>query len=455
MAYTVPPVWGLERAFALVANCANVSCSWLNMGDSKTTDGSTGANLGYGMARTFNVPQWKFRVGRAVMGPEPWAVWGQSVTTWGTATVRDPGATFGGGQTLLCPVQCTEFNFTSDNVTAGSVIASAIMVDCFNYASGDPFTSLASFARQTWYRDTNQVASVRVSGGRNTNAADSAWTLGGYTDVTATTNGVAGWQYTDATCGSGTGRPIVAIRENSIAENTGGADRLIVGPRVFFRGTTGSPVTGFGLGDIALGALNALTLLRMIGGDGANRTTSVANCAWHWTNTYQNPNIVHLDIWQNISGSPDVSTELNAGTGTTMRAQMVALADQINLIADTAGAPRPIIIFCNSYRTGYSDLHYETRASVLYELAQAYGGAFIDYTQLMARSALSTSWWCGNEDVHPTGGNQAGASISTTGVVAGGSGRILGNGAEYWASTLWNAGMGAYHNSLIKRPRGR
>lgn len=433
MAYTVPPHTGLSKVAALIQNCANVSCSWLNMGDSKTTDGSTAANLGYGMARTWPVAAWKFRVGRGNMGPAAWSTWGSSATIGGSSgTSRAPGDTFTGSQTNLAPVTCTDWSFTSNIADASdSIIASSIMVDAFNYASGDVWTSNACFARQSWYRATSNVASVRVSGGRNTAATDASWTLGGYSDVTATTNGAAGWQYSDVTCGSGTGRPIVAVRENSINESTGGATKLIIGPRVFFRGTAGSPATGFGLGDIATGGYDYTSLLRCIGGTGS-RTCSEANAAWFWTNVYQNPNVVHVDVSQNFTLNSGTQTELNAGTGTTYRADNVALMNQINAIADLAGVTRPLIIFANSYRTGYSDTHYETRASVLYELATTYGHAFIDYTQLMAKSPNATSWWCGNEDVHPSGYN-IGSSGNTN----------VGNGAEYWASVLWNAIQGS------------
>jgi hypothetical protein len=410
----------LYRVYEKILTANTTKVSWLNVGDSKTTDTSSASNLGYGMQRVFRPPQWSFRVGRSVMGATPWGAGGNNISSDATVTTRNPGATFGGAgaATQINPIPVSEWVFSA-NRTDGSAVsfANAFLNDSANYAVGNVWASNACYVRQAHYQSTDSIASARIRSARNT-GTDASPTYTTVSTQAVTLNGTNGWTFTDVSCGSGTGSPAVQVIENSINEATVGQNQLVVGPRTFVRGSIGSPLVGFGLGDIATGGHNAQDVSRVFGSSvyGTPYCTA-ANAAWFWANVYMNPDIVHLDITQNQSTA--AGNALNAGNGTLFKEEIRTCINAINSVALLAGAAYPLFILSNGYNSAYTELNRATRSQVIDELASETNNAFIDYSVRMPNSA-GTGWWT-SDDIHPSA-----------------------DGASFWAATLWNSLVSDY-----------
>ena len=420
----------LRKAYEMILTANTSKVSWLNVGDSQTTDGSTNSNLGYGMQRVFRPPLWGFRTGRAVMGATAWSSGGNSISSEATVTARNPGDTFGGGLglTAIAPVPVTEWEFTANRADGSAVsFGNAFLNDSANYAVGNVWASNQCYVRQSTHDSSQGIASFRLRAARNTGTdASPVYTTVGTAAVTNT--GVTGWKYAEGDCGAGAGSPAVQIIENSINEFATGAKWLILGTRTFIRGTIGQPIIGFGLGDIATGGHTAQDVARVFGDStyGAVRCTA-ANAAWLWANMHMNPNIVHLNISQNQAAA--TQTALNAGDGSLYKAEIQTCINAINNVASLAGGPRPLFILANSFNTAYSETNRATRSLVIEQLADETNNAFIDYSLRMPTSA-GTGWWTA-DDIHPTA-----------------------DGASLWAATLWNAMVSEYQgfNSGTSKP---
>jgi hypothetical protein len=431
----------LAIAYDMVMSAETTKCSWLNIGDSLSTDVSSNCNLGFGMQRTFRPTRWGGRAGRIVMGPAAWAMAGNNITTGSAFADHNPGATIHSSTptvSLINPVPVSKWEFSA-NQGAGSIFSNGFIADPVNYGTGDVWGSNLCYVRQPYYRQTNGLQ-VTFRGIRNTNTAASP-TYSTINSLTVDTKGTPGWQAADISCGSGAGMPGVQVVEGGVDESTAGANQLVLAPRAVIRGALGTDPVGFYLADNATGGHNALDALRALGGDGANATCTQDNAQWFWNNLYFKPNIVHICLTQNKT--TPVINELNAGVGTTFRAQHLALLTQIRTLAIAANSSMPFVILSHAYNTAWSALNVATASAVLRDLAAEWNGAFIDYSSIMpVNPAGSNGWWTG-DDVHPSG-PQVGFSAPP----------LIGNGAEVWGMSMWSAMRAAWdaRNQYVRRP---
>lgn len=415
-------IYNLSPAYDLVAIQSQTrKVSWLNIGDSKTTDASTDSNLGFGMQRVFRPARWGFRSGRVSMGMTAWGLGGNNVSSDATVTTRNPGATFTGalGLTQINPSPVVEWAFSLNRPDGSAVsFANAFMNGTADYGAGNAlWASNDCYVRQAYHRSTQSIASFRLRAARNT-GTDASPTYTTVNTGAVTANGALGWQFAEQSCGNGVGSPAVQVIENSIDESAAGANVLILGQRTFVRGTIGQPVVGFGISDNATGGHTAEQVAQSLGSTAfGTPLCTLENAAWFWKNIYMSPDIVHIDATQNQGST---STELNLGDGSTFRTRLQAIIDAIRAICTFNNDPMPFVIIANGYESAYTELNRATRATVCYELATQCNGGFIDYSRVMATSPASSSWWT-QDDIHPTS-----------------------MGASVWAQALWSAMYGDY-----------
>lgn len=437
MAYIddVPPVW---NAWPLYQSAINSSADTrlLIVGDSKCSPEATGAPLSHGITRTWNVGAWSFMAPRArYLGGAGWLSFGFQPASYSAGRInRDPGAVYTGGESQFLPCNGMDYPFSGDVPAASaSPFTQCVLTDTPNYARvSAPFSSVQMTSRLTYYNNpTNSLQSCRVRSYRNagTDATPS------YTTVNTTTltlnTGTAGMTYLDVDCGTGANAPGVGIVENSVVET---GLNLYLGPPVFYRGTPGVRTTGFGISHIANGGHKPEDVLAALGG-GASPTCTAANARWYLQNVGFTPNFVLLDIGQNLNAGAE-SNELNAGTSTTYRANINAILDQINtLYAGISGATAPFVIIVNPTRSGYTDLHCETKGRCLFSIAQQRNCGFLDMIQLMPYNTTGTGWWT-EDDIHYSG---PAVPVHT----------ITGNGSEAVAASMWGAMAGEYRGRLL------
>ena len=93
----------------------------------------------------------------------------------------------------------------------------------------------------------------------------------------------------------------------------------------------------------------------------------------------------------------------------------------------------------NPTRSGYTDLHNETKGRCIFSIAQQRNFGFLDMIQLMPYNGTGNGWWTrAGDDTHYTGPTVP----NYTGD---------GNGSECVAGTMWNAVAGEY----LGRKHGR
>lgn len=427
MAYIddVPPVWNTWRLYES-AKSTSADTRLLLLGDSKSSPEATGCPLGHGILRTWNVGRYSFVQARArYQGGSAWLANGFQPTSYSASrTNRDPGATFTGGESKLFPCNAVDYPFSGDapNLSA-THFTQCVLTDTANYATvANPFSSVQMTSRFTYYNNpASSVASVRVRSYRNGGTDDTP----SYTSVNTTAltlnSGVAGPAYLDVDCGTGANPPGVGAIENSVTE-TGG--NFYIGPPVFYRGTAGSRVTGFGLAHISTGGHKTTDLYAVLGG-GAGETCTDANVRWYLENVCFTPNFVLVDIGQNLNSGGETD-ELTAGTSATFRTNYNAFLDQLNTIYDgISGASRPFVVLVNPTRSGYTDTHVEAKGRCIFQIAQERGYGFLDMIQLMTYNATGNGWWTrAGEDTHYTG-----PAVSNH--------TLTGNGAECVAAAMW------------------
>lgn len=447
MAYIddVPPVWNAYRLYES-ARSTTADTRLLLLGDSKSSPEATGCPLGHGILRTWNVGRYSFVQARArYQGGSAWLANGFQPTSYSASrTSRDPGATFTGGESKLFPCNAVDYPFSGDapNLSA-TPFTQCVLTDTANYASlASPFSAVQMTSRFTYYNNpASSVTSVRVRSYRN-GGSDATPSYTTVNTTTLTLNaGVAGPTYLDVDCGTGANAPGVGAIENSVTE-TGG--NFYIGPPVFYRGTPGSRVTGFGLCHIATGGHKTTDLYKVLGG-GASETCTDANVQRYLQDVGFTPNFVLLDIGQNLE--TDETNELTAGTDTTFRANYNAILDQLATIySGISGAAQPFVVLVNPTRSGYTDTHCETKGRCIFSIAQQRNFGFLDMIQLMPYNGSGNGWWTrSGDDVHYTGPTVSNYTLD-------------GNGGECVAATMWNAMAGESRGRQIastSRTRGR
>jgi hypothetical protein len=294
MAYIddVPPVWNTWRLYES-AKSTSADTRLLLLGDSKSSPEATGCPLGHGILRTWNVGRYSFVQARArYQGGAAWLSNGLQPTSVSSGrTSRDPGATFTGGESNFFPCNAVDYPFSGD-ASSGQPFSQCFVSDTANYASvATPFSSVQMTARQTYYRNpASSAVSVRM---RSTRYAGSESAFSGtVTTVNTTTvtlnTGTPGPDYVDIDGGTGSSPPGVDVYEAG-AGNVETGTNLYLGPPVFYRGTPGSRVTGFGLAHIATGGHKTTDLLAVLGG-GGSPTCTTANVRWYLQNACFTPN---------------------------------------------------------------------------------------------------------------------------------------------------------------------
>lgn len=418
----VPTVFNQQPVASALLNGPRI----LFIGDSRVAGNATDCPLHVGAARMWPIQFDGIVVPAANLGSSFWLHGGFSSTLNAAArTLRRPDQTFSGGETDLCPTLALDYPLTA-NLTDGSnsVMNQALLTQLGQLAGGDRLGATQASVRIPWYRGAaNSTPSVRLVSYRNT-GTDSSFTYSQINSVTQTLTGTAGWQYTDISCGTGAGAPGFGVVENSVNETN---TRWYQGPVLAYRGNAGTTPTAGVLGTLGVGGYCSTDVWRQLGGDGANAYCTVANAVWFFANIYLWPNVIILPgIGQNAinastGADPLEVSQLNAGIATNFESNHNSIIDQINVIYDTGGQPRPRIVLANDVVTQYSALHSETRGRALYRIAQQRGLTFVDLYRLVNNSRLYQP-----DNIHFTGP----AVFNYT---------ATGQGADAVALVLWNS----------------
>jgi hypothetical protein len=429
----VPLVWNNE---AVRESLLSPTCDerWLFGIDSRVDPGPPSCPHWFGILRQFDVPWSGLAVRPDYLGSSYWASGGFANGSFATRTSRRPDMTASGGQTDISPMSYLDYDMTGD--AGASWPYSDMFLRGLDTVRGNPFTGVETTVLIPWYRHATGMTDVILRSARKT-GTDASPT---YATVNSTAAfsmaGAEGWQLTSLTCGTGAGDPGMRFHGGPSAVNETGT-RAYLGHVVFHRGTPGNRLPGMFFSTSGIGGYNNLDAVRQWGGDGANRYCTIENAAWHLQNVCLRPN--RFVFWGNgQNGAPNESAELSAGVQTTFLTNTTAIVDNVFAACDFGGMPRPQPIFINDYKTGYSDLHHQTRGRAMFALAQRYGGVFIDAFQAIRNTPI---WMA--DGVHLTG----------EAVVNYPGGQKVGNGADHMAAVVWNllTGRSATLPRLLRR----
>lgn len=361
------------------------------IGDSKITDASTEANLGFGIQRTWNVPAWSGRSIRTHGGPPAWGGAVFFTATGGSIFSRNPAAAFGSGISGINPNIAAEKVYSAANRTDGNDEWKASIRDLNNYASGNWTASNYVKARIVYYANSTGT-SMRLVGRRERSEGSDLYN----SDVdTATVIDFANnsglslpgpMQYAEASCGNGSGNPSVSLRTAAGIDESS-KNFNIIGVRFYRTDAGGIYQPGFSIMDVAFGGGTTLTALSNIGGGSSPNTDAAA--AIKWFDLMGAPKYWLVEVGQNLTVTE--STELAAGTKTEYKTNVSNIISRINTICAGYTSPTtPIILLVSPYKTGYSSTVSETRSTALYELAQENSNVcFIDGYQLMGNPGYS------------------------------------------------------------------
>lgn len=396
------------------------------LGDSKSTDASTASNLPYGLQASLESQSSIVARSCRVGGLNSGLSYAATLTTAGGSITQ---ATIQSDQTVIgqqCPAVLTGA-FSAGSIWATNSNPSPIGSCCVVYTgnqswsatSGDwkaVLANLSGYAAGDWTSSQNVMARVlyyRHSGGVTTNRfrTTRAATVN---NTTVDMSGTASVQYVDIDCGNGAGAPDVRmIPDGTVspdADETGKA-AVILGC-IFYQHASTVPTPGIGIMDASLGGHTSTSLLGALGG-GAS-PTSVAARVQEWFNAMRIGKRYHfiIDIGQNAATNE--TSELNAGTVTTYKANIVALVNRARAIA-----PDCKILLCNPYATAYTTTNNDTKGLALLAVAREMG----------------CSYWNGYRKFgRPVSGN---AAITTDGI------HPTNNGAATWGACMVNDGKTA------------
>lgn len=436
MSYTinVPLVWNNE---AVRESLLSPACDerWVFGIDSRLDPGPPNCPHWFGVFRQFDVPWSGFAVRPGYGGSSFWLSGGFTNGTYAAAVIRRPDETASGGHTDISPMSYLDYNMTGDAFNNWPY--QNMFTRPGDAVRGNIFAGRETTVRVPWFRMANGMGDVIFQSLRKT-GTDASPTYNAVNSTAAfSMAGADGWQFTELLCGTGSGDPGLrfAAGPSTVLNETG--TRAYLGHFVFHAGTPGNRTPGMFMSTAGIGGYNNLDGVRQWGGDGANAYCTLANAAWHLQNVCLRPN--RLVLWGNgQNGAPNESAELSAGVQTTFLANTTAIIDNVFAACDFGGMPRPQPILINDYKTGYTDLHHQTRGRAMFALAQRYGGVFIDAFQAIRNTPI----WLA-DGVHMTG--EAVASYP--------GGTKVGNGADHMAAVVWNllTGRSATLPRLLRR----
>ena len=364
------------------------------IGDSKTTDGSTNSNLGFGINRTWSPPAWVGRAGHVYGGPPAWAASVYAIGSAGALANPAPGDVFpGSGISGVNPNICHEKRFTSDLSSGPDGDWYFQLNDLAQYAVGDWTSGRTCKARAVWYATSTGVVGGTFIGRRERSEGEGQFQAAANTvTVDFTTNNALAapgpMQYTDVNCGILAGSPNITWRNPQTAYDETNKNYNILGARIYLTDGSGNPLTGFSLMDVAQGAKTSVDIYSNIGG-GVSPLTSSVN-AIKWFDLMGAPNYWIIELGQNLTGAE--AAELSAGTYSTYKTNIANIIDRINTICANYTVPvlNPVILLISPYQTAYTSTTSSSRSQALYELSQERSNVcFIDGYALLGTPSQS------------------------------------------------------------------
>lgn len=429
----VPAIWNHEgvREGLLSSVCDE---RWMFGIDSRSDAGPPSCPHWFGWFRQADVPWSGLAVRPDYLGSSYWLSGGFANASFATRNNRRPDQTASGGQTDISPMSYLDYEMTGD--ASANWPYQDMFLRGLDAVRGNPFTGVETTVRIPWYRHATGMTDVVLRSARKTGTDVSPTYVTVNSTAAFSMAGAEGWQLTELACGTGAGDPGMRFHGGASAVVETGT-RAYLGHVVFHRGTPGNRALGMYMSTAGIGGYNNEDARRQFGGDGANAYCTLANAAWHMQNVALRPN--RFVLWGNgQNAAPNETVELAAGESTTYTGNTAAIIDAVFAAADFGGMPRPQPIFINDYKTGYTDLHCQTRGRALFALAQRYNGVFIDAYQATRNTAI----WLA-DGVHMTG----------EAVTNYPGGTKVGNGADHMAAVVWNLITARSLTRRLLRPR--
>lgn len=395
---------------------ANDSATTLicGLGDSKTTDSSTNANLPYGLGNQLEGVPFSCRGVRAEQGPPAWSATIAVDAGSGTGSNVAAGGTLAAG-TGSNPIAAWQKTYSANRQWFAPVEWSATLANLSQYGNGDWTAGVTVRARIIYFAHANSLPNARLEGRRGSTVIATV-----ALDMTANPGTV---QFADVTCGTAAGDPVVALRVNGTSSpdyDETGKSIQILGAFFFVADANGNRIPGTGTMAVATGGNTTATLLSQLGGGVSPVNTAARVKEWLAAHKVGQHGPTHfiIDVFQNRTTTE--ASELDAGTITAAAANAAAIVSHVRTLVDWCD---PRFLLCAPYASAYSETANKAMVAAMFAAKAALPNP-------KRVSVCATYYLLGRQ---PSGNN----AITADGI------HPSTNGSQNWAGALLAAGRAA------------